>query len=82
MSNINIEVSLTAHTCPCGSVFATPHWLKYSGPCHQCLQRDIQDKNGEIINEVHEVNKLNHRIRGLKGAIKRLTKGKNAKIHK
>lgn len=68
--SINIEVTLTVKTCPCGAIYALPYWIeRYRCPmCADQTYRLLQDRFDEIY-------KNNTRLRrvviGLRGALKR-----------
>lgn len=73
MSDVNVTVSLTVKTCPCGTVYAIPCWLNGGYQCPTCAYR-IYDKLQSRFDGVYmEKCRLERVERGLRGAMKQKT---------
>lgn len=66
---MNIEVGLTIKTCPCGSMYAVPHWVT-AYQCPMCAYRKWEslEKRYEVGED--RITHLERVIIGLRGAIK------------
>ena len=69
---VNISVALKIHTCTCGSVYAIPHWLLYTGFCPLCLRETVNRLTSLHEEELENAKHLERRITSLKGAMTKL----------
>lgn len=68
--NTVIEVLLTEHTCSCGVVYALPHWVVSCYQCPMCASRQVRKLLLVQESLVEATTRLEHVVRGLRGALK------------
>lgn len=67
---VKVEVTLVAHTCNCGTVYAVPSWITFH-KCPMCATRKIDELNAELFDTRQKERRLQRTINSLRGALTR-----------
>lgn len=70
MTDINSTITLTIHTCPCGTCYALPHWITVAYKCPMCAHRSYMMLQERYDERYEEKCRLERVVRGLRGALK------------
>lgn len=68
---VNVEITLTLHTCSCGVVYALPHWITSAYQCPMCATQRHQRLEERFDELYKEKSHLERVVRSLRGALTR-----------